>query len=212
MFGIFYTLLTCVGSSIAGIRNEIRNRNINSNNKMNSTDGLYRDHRGAMRYVSNNHQVMIRNINGVVYYIDLQTGEKRNMTLERFNENQNKYLEKHPETKIIQFGIYNHNRPNEINGYRYKNLETGEIYICRDIYVKNKESGCECLKGKYYLNMDGKIVKPVIDMENWEEFADFFNNYQDNWLKHLGIKNPKELPNWKLSMYYGNEKGYTIYE
>ena len=159
-----------------------------------SRDGLtYVDNNGRMRLLSNNHIVAFDKYQGDEVLRDLKTYEiVKNYTQEKREiERQVSQSKAIQESKTIYCIDFDEHRNDKIKGMRYQNLETGEIYVIRQI-------------GRYripiYMTLDGKLVKLVdknwryhqmvskdIDIDIKEEVRKHNEEYKDQplWNKSL---------------------------
>lgn len=150
-----------------------------------SKDNLtYIDSRGRMRLKSNNHIVVYTIEHNHHVLKDLKTFEiLKDYTYEKqqkeYEKSKAKAIAEGKRIFCIDFDTHTHDK---INGMRYKNMDTGEIYVIRQI------GGWRI---PWYMNLKGKFIAPVdsnwkppkifgqdpgVKVNIWKEFEKYQNN------------------------------------
>lgn len=135
LFGLFYTAFGLGCKGVSSIKNTLED-NENKTLYRDDETNTYFDHRSVRRDLNTNHRMSIEHaFNGDIWLRDSDTGKYvRNLTNERAER---KYLEEKAKTSRgesdrthIQYGTDEHTK-DIFPGYRYKDFETGELYVAR---------------------------------------------------------------------------------
>lgn len=160
LFGLFYPtfVLGCKGAM--GIKNSLKDSENKTKHRDDETN-TYFDHSMSRRDLVTNHRMSIETKwNGEIWLKDCDTGHYvRNLTVERAEK---KYQEEKAKARRglsdrthIRYGNIDYHQE-KIPGYRYKDFETGKIYIARRMVLTHEE--CDMI-GEYYDPKDYKYYK-----------------------------------------------------
>lgn len=124
-----------------------------------SHDNLtYVDSNGRIRLISNNHIVAFEKYHNDEILRDLKTYD----IVRNYSQEQRNLEAQVSQTKALQEGKkifcvdFNEHKNDKIKGMRYQNIETGEIYVIRQI---------GCYRIPIYMTLEGKLTK-LVD-KNW---------------------------------------------
>lgn len=214
LFGLFYAAF-CGGAKIV---DEVDKSIKDAQGRSQSTNGItYNDGRGNMRSIETGHTV---SYNDNVWHdgsekegrhhqiIDDKTKVVvRDLTLEKLEKENNKRRLNGCTTIIVSFD--NH-KNDKIQGIRYKDITTGEIYVRRNYSKLSSFMNKDNIKlklpliksyGEYYMDMNGKLIRKtdecIQNMQNGIEYND----------EIFDIVNENKKGNWE----YSNEYAVDIY-
>lgn len=135
LFGLFYTIFGVGCKCIDDIRNAMED-NDRKTRYRNSETNTYYDHNMNKRDLSNNHIMLTeKDFNGDVWLKDVQTGRyTQNITAgrveQKYQEERAKALCGESDRTHFKYGDNEH-RKDEFPGYRYKDFNTGKLYVER---------------------------------------------------------------------------------
>ena len=219
MFGIFYAAYIAIGSAISGAKAAIeeqqcKNRGIEKRERGENFTNTYYDRYGHIRDIDTGKSVMVDYIgnetDGKDQYIrDMYGKPIRNLSEERRQTRLNEALSnRDPRRTVVEWkkGVSDSKTRVKGNplyaGDTYKDIKTGEIYVCRLFSFPNdfNHDGY----GKYYMNINtGLLVREadsqIEDRKNGhyeysedlnKEFIEFFNKKQ----RYTGYKFKSKIP------------------
>lgn len=214
MLGILYLLFTSIGSLGHNIRENIAESE-RKNEAYNSYDHTYYDKYGKRILVENNRWIHSNIRNGDRVLEDVTT----HRIYRNFSEEERKEYEKIRKKEAIENNktvyLYQYNKDipysDPWKGDRYKDIETGKIYVIRKRYVN-----IECGIGEVLLYLDistGKFVRKTDEqIEIDKKWIDKLNNIDEEIYKYINrITKNKQYTKEEINMLIDKRKNKIIH-